>query len=77
MLMLYASFLSLSEGAVAWPSGTIGNHFGSTRVARAKAEVAALIDKLGLFGIDLGSLAVGARLFPAAQFPVHNLVTFD
>jgi 8-hydroxy-5-deazaflavin:NADPH oxidoreductase len=46
--------------------------------ARAKAEVAALIDRLGFFGIDLGSLAVGAPLaqFPGGPLPVHNLVKF-
>jgi len=46
--------------------------------AHAKAEVAALIDRLGFFGIDLGSLAVGARLvqFPGGPLPVHNLVRF-
>ena len=32
----------------------------------AKAEVAALIDRIGFVGIDLGSLAVGGKL---AQFP--------
>ena len=44
----------------------------------AKAEVGALIDRLGFFGIDLGSLAVGARLvqFPGGPLPVHNLVKF-
>ncbi len=46
--------------------------------AAAKAEVGALIDRLGFFGIDLGSLAVGARLvqFPGGPLPVHNLVKF-
>src|SRR5215216_2309992 len=46
--------------------------------ARAKAELGALIDRLGFFGIDLGSLAVGARLvqFPGGPLPVHNLVKF-
>jgi len=44
----------------------------------AKAEVGALIDRLGFFGIDLGSLAIGARLvqFPGGPLPVHNLVKF-
>ncbi|MES2600904.1 MAG: NAD(P)-binding domain-containing protein [Pseudomonadota bacterium] len=42
----------------------------------AKAEVAALIDQLGFFGVDLGSLAVGGKLvqFPGGPLPVHNLV---
>lgn len=46
--------------------------------AHAKAEVAALIERLGFFGIDLGSLAVGGRLmqFPGGPLPVHNLVKF-
>lgn len=42
----------------------------------AKADVAALIEQLGFFGIDLGSLAVGGKLaqFPGGPLPVHNLV---
>lgn len=46
--------------------------------APAKAEVAALIERLGFFGIDLGSLAGGGRLaqFPGGALPVHNLVKF-
>ena len=46
--------------------------------ARAKAEVGALIERLGFFGIDLGPLAVGGRLvqFPGGALPVHNLVKF-
>ncbi|KOF15697.1 NADP oxidoreductase [Ensifer adhaerens] len=44
----------------------------------AKAEVAVLIDRLGFFGIDLGSLAVGGRLvqFPGGPLPALNLVKF-
>ncbi|WP_280137962.1 MULTISPECIES: NAD(P)-binding domain-containing protein [unclassified Ensifer] len=44
----------------------------------AKAEVAALIDSLGFFGIDLGSLAIGGRLvqFPGGPLPALNLVKF-
>jgi hypothetical protein len=44
----------------------------------AKAEVGALIERLGFFGIDLGPLAIGARLvqFPGGPLPVHNLVKF-
>jgi predicted dinucleotide-binding enzyme len=47
--------------------------------AEAKAEVGALIDRLGFFGIDLGALAVGARLvqFPGGPLPAINLVKFD
>lgn len=45
----------------------------------AKAEVAALIDQLGFFGIDLGPLAIGGMLvqFPGGPLPVHNLVKFS
>ena len=45
---------------------------------RAKSEVSALIDKLGFFGIDLGSLAVGGKLaqFPGGPLPALNLVKF-
>lgn len=45
---------------------------------RAKADVGALIERLGFFGIDLGSLAVGGRLvqFPGGPLPSHNLVKF-
>ncbi|WP_429931748.1 NADPH-dependent F420 reductase [Agrobacterium vitis] len=47
--------------------------------AAAKAEIGALIDRLGFFGIDLGDLAVGSRLvqFPGGPLPAHNLVKFD
>jgi predicted dinucleotide-binding enzyme len=42
----------------------------------AKAEVAALIDRIGFFCIDLGSLAVGGKLaqFPGGPLPNQNLV---
>jgi len=44
--------------------------------AKAKAEVGALIDLLGFFGIDLGSLAIGGALaqFPGGPLPTHNLI---
>ncbi|CAN7491365.1 NAD(P)-binding domain-containing protein [Bosea sp. LjRoot9] len=47
--------------------------------AKAKAEVAALVESLGFFGIDLGPLALGAHLaqFPGGPLPIHNLVKFD
>lgn len=47
--------------------------------ARAKSEVGSLIEQLGFFGIDLGSLAVGGRLvqFPGGPLPALNLVKFD
>ena len=42
----------------------------------SKAEVAALIDRIGFAGIDLGSLAVGGKLtqFPGGPLPNQNLV---
>jgi predicted dinucleotide-binding enzyme len=42
----------------------------------ATAEVAALIDRIGFVGIDLGSLAVGGKLaqFPGGPLPNQNLV---
>ena len=47
--------------------------------ARAKAEVAAIIDQIGFFGIDLGTLAIGSQLvqFPGGPLPALNLVKFD
>jgi 8-hydroxy-5-deazaflavin:NADPH oxidoreductase len=44
--------------------------------ADAKAQIGALIERLGFFGIDLGSLAVGGRLaqFPGGPLPALNLV---
>jgi predicted dinucleotide-binding enzyme len=44
--------------------------------AAAKAEIGALIDRLGFFGIDLGPLAVGSRLtqFPGGPLTALNLV---
>lgn len=46
--------------------------------AAAKATVGALIRKLGFFGLDLGSLAVGGQLlqFPGGALPTHNFVKF-
>lgn len=45
----------------------------------AKAQVATLIERIGFFGIDLGSIAVGGRLaqFPGGPLPALNLVKFD
>lgn len=44
----------------------------------AKAEVGALIERLGYAGIDLGTLAIGGRLtqFPGGPLPALNLVKF-
>lgn len=46
--------------------------------AQAKSSVASIIEQLGFFGIDLGTLAVGSRLvqFPGGPLPTHNLVKF-
>jgi predicted dinucleotide-binding enzyme len=46
--------------------------------ATAKAEVGALIERLGFFGIDLGTLAIGGRpvQFPGGPLPALNLVKF-
>ena len=52
--------------------------YGQARhwLSAAKAEVAALIDRIGFAGIDLGSLAVGGKLaqFPGGPLPNQNLV---
>lgn len=47
--------------------------------ADAKREVGALIDGLGFFGIDLGTLAQGGRhfQFPGGALPTLNLVKID
>jgi len=52
--------------------------FTSGDDAPAKAEVGALIDRLGFFGIDLGPLAVGGSLvqFPGGPLPALHLVKF-
>jgi predicted dinucleotide-binding enzyme len=44
--------------------------------AGAKAAVSGLIEQLGFFGIDLGSLEAGGKLvqIPGGPLPVHNLV---
>jgi predicted dinucleotide-binding enzyme len=47
--------------------------------ADAKAAVATIIERLGFFGLDLGSLAIGGRLvqFPGGPLPTHNFVRFE
>jgi predicted dinucleotide-binding enzyme len=47
--------------------------------ARAKAQVAELIQGLGFSGVDLGTLKVGAKLaqFPGGPLPTLNLVRFE
>jgi predicted dinucleotide-binding enzyme len=44
----------------------------------AKARVSGLIERLGFFGIDLGTLAGGGLLaqFPTGPLPIHNIVKF-
>lgn len=46
--------------------------------ARAKAEVGALISRLGFTGIDLGPVSIGGKLvqFPGGPLPALNLVKF-
>jgi predicted dinucleotide-binding enzyme len=43
---------------------------------RPRAKVAALIERIGLVGLDLGSLAVGGKLppFPRGPLPSQNRV---
>ena len=50
--------------------------FYSGNDSAAKTEMAALIDRIGFVGIDLGSLAVGGKLaqFPGGPLPNQNLV---
>jgi predicted dinucleotide-binding enzyme len=45
----------------------------------AKSEVAELIDQLGFFGLDLGDVAHGSRLFqsPGGPLIAHDLVKID
>jgi 8-hydroxy-5-deazaflavin:NADPH oxidoreductase len=45
----------------------------------AKGEMAALIERIGFAGIDLGSLEVGGRLaqFPGGPLPNQNLIKVD
>jgi len=47
--------------------------------AAAKAEVAKLIDELGFFGLDLGDIEHGSRLFqsPGGPLIAHDFVKID
>ncbi len=62
------------------PKAEGGNRvlFYSGDDAQAKAEVGALITRLGFAGIDLGTLKVGGSLtqFPGGPLPALNLVKF-
>lgn len=53
-----------------WALSDLTKPDGAHAVA-AKAEAAALIERLGFAGIDLGSLSVGGKLaqFPGGPFP--------
>ncbi|QOZ06586.1 NADPH-dependent F420 reductase [Bradyrhizobium sp. CCBAU 51765] len=70
----------LPELLTADPAGEGGRRvlFYSGDEAGAKAAVGTLIEQLGFFGIDLGSLAIGGRLtqFPGGPLPALNLVKF-
>lgn len=46
--------------------------------ANSKAEVGALISKLGFAGVDLGPISIGGKLvqFPGGPLPTLNLVKF-
>jgi predicted dinucleotide-binding enzyme len=67
-----------AEVLAADPSADGGRRvlFYSGNDGAAKAEVAALIERIGFAGIDLGSLAVGGKLaqFPGGPLPNQNLV---
>jgi predicted dinucleotide-binding enzyme len=67
-----------AEVLAADPSADGGRRvlFYSGNDGAAKAEVAALIERIGFAGIDLGSLAIGGKLaqFPGGPLPNQNLV---
>ena len=52
--------------------------FYSGNDTAAKEEIAALIERIGFAGIDLGSLEVGGKLaqFPGGPLPNQNLIKF-
>lgn len=52
--------------------------FYSGNDAAAKAGVRDIIERIGFFGVDLGTLAVGSKLvqFPGGPLPSLNLVKF-
>lgn len=47
--------------------------------AWAKAQIAALIERLGFFGVDTGNIETGSRLFqpPGGPLAGHNLVKME
>lgn len=44
--------------------------------AAAKAEIGALIERLGFFGVDMGDIETGSRTFqsPGGPLIAHNFV---
>jgi 8-hydroxy-5-deazaflavin:NADPH oxidoreductase len=70
-----------AEVLAADPSSDGGRRvlFYSSDDTAAKGEIAALIERLGFAGIDLGPLEVGGRLaqFPGGPLPNQNLVRID
>jgi 8-hydroxy-5-deazaflavin:NADPH oxidoreductase len=76
---LVKAFNHLRADVLASDPGADGGRrvlFYSGDDSAAKAEVGALIDRLGFAGIDLGSLAVGGKLaqFPGGPLPNQNLI---
>jgi 8-hydroxy-5-deazaflavin:NADPH oxidoreductase len=76
---LVKAFNHLRADVLASDPGADGGRrvlFYSGDDSAAKAEVSALIDRLGFAGIDLGSLALGGKLaqFPGGPLPNQNLV---
>lgn len=75
------AFNHLAAPLISGDPAAEGGHrvlFYSGDDAAAKADVGALIQRLGFAGIDLGSLSVGGKLaqFPGGPLPVLNLVKF-
>jgi predicted dinucleotide-binding enzyme len=76
---LVKAFNHLRAGILASDPGADGGRrvlFYSGDDSAAKAEIGALIDRLGFAGIDLGPLAIGGKLaqFPGGPLPNQNLV---
>ena len=76
---LVKAFNHLRADVLASDPGADGGRrvlFYSGDDSAAKAEVGALIDRLGFAGIDLGPLALGGKLaqFPGGPLPNQNLV---
>lgn len=54
------------------------SHCTSLISAAVRKALEALIEQIGFFGIELGTLAMGVRLvqFPGRPLPVYDLVRF-